>query len=177
MRDVEVTPSSAIDIQCIEVEVDRRRTAPVYTSLEVNVDSLPAKSSSPTPASEPLADTRVARLERSIPGMIESAILAALTLLQTSVDALTLSVTDCESRQWKSSEVSALKAEVADLRKDVNYPKFTDFGSLIERADDLDALETSGIPLATIGDVQRGGTTDDDSDAGTDEELLAAPEE
>ncbi|XP_049364342.1 uncharacterized protein LOC125829122 [Solanum verrucosum] len=122
-------------------------------------------------------DTRVARLERSIPGMIESAILATLTLLQTFVDALMVRITTCENRQGKSSEVSALKAEVADLRKDVDYLKTIDFGSLIEREDDLDVPETSGIPLATTRYVQRGGTTDDDSDVGTDEELLATPEE
>uniref|UniRef100_M1D8J0 Polyprotein protein n=1 Tax=Solanum tuberosum TaxID=4113 RepID=M1D8J0_SOLTU len=55
-RDIKVTPSFSTDIGCIEVEymrveADGRRVVPTDISLEVDVDSLPAEASSPTPTS------------------------------------------------------------------------------------------------------------------------------
>uniref|UniRef100_M1DHT5 Putative plant transposon protein domain-containing protein n=1 Tax=Solanum tuberosum TaxID=4113 RepID=M1DHT5_SOLTU len=185
-RYIEVTPSFSIDIQSIEVEftreeVDRRRAVPADISPKVDVYSLQAEAPSPTPASEPSgtsapssssevpgassfsqpariteamnlkmgqlaysADVRETRLERSIPGMNDSAILAALTLHRVSVDDLASRVTTCESSYWNISE---------------------------------DSPETSGIPLATTGDVLSGGTTYEESDAETDEELIVVHEE
>uniref|UniRef100_M1DW48 Polyprotein protein n=1 Tax=Solanum tuberosum TaxID=4113 RepID=M1DW48_SOLTU len=74
----------------------------------------------------------------------------------------------------ETSDVLALEADVADLRKDVNYLKSTDFTSLIEGADDKDALETSGISPSSTREVQRDITAYEESNAETDEELIAA---
>ncbi|KAK4721555.1 hypothetical protein R3W88_011788 [Solanum pinnatisectum] len=73
----------------------------------------------------------------------------------------------------EASKVTALKAEVADLRKDVDYLNSTDFNSLIGAADDEDTPETSVIPPATTGEVQRDGTADEESDVEADEEQMA----
>ncbi|KAG5595174.1 hypothetical protein H5410_036406 [Solanum commersonii] len=77
--------------------------------------------------------------------MINRAILVSLTPLQTVVDALIVRVISCESRQAESSELAALKAEMA-------YDK--------------DAPETTR-------DVHGDDTTHAESDAETDEELIS----
>ncbi|XP_015167114.1 MICOS complex subunit MIC60-like [Solanum tuberosum] len=123
------------------------------------------------------ADVGVSRLERSIPGMIENAILIALTPLRNTVDDLTARVTACESRHGETPEVSTLKAEITELKKDVAYLKATDFTTLMQGVDEKDTPETSRIPPATTGDVQRDDAWNGESETETNEERIAVRDE
>uniref|UniRef100_M1DGP5 Putative plant transposon protein domain-containing protein n=1 Tax=Solanum tuberosum TaxID=4113 RepID=M1DGP5_SOLTU len=83
------------------------------------------------------ADVRATRLEKSVPGMINRGILATLTPLQTVIDALTVIVISCESKQGEASELAALKAEIGDGAAHAESDEETD-----EELISMDAEET-----------------------------------
>ncbi|KAG5571435.1 hypothetical protein H5410_061201 [Solanum commersonii] len=188
IRDIERT-----EAEYTHEEADKRRAAPVDTSLEVDIDYIHAEVSLPTPTSglsgtsTPISssqdlgtstssqptnitqakimkmghlahsvDVRATRLEVAVPWMIESAILVALTPLRTSVDDLTAR---------ESFEVTTLNAEVADLRKDVDYLKSTNFPSLLEVLNDVYTTTSSKIPLVTIENMSRADMEIDELEA------------
>uniref|UniRef100_M1DIL9 Polyprotein protein n=1 Tax=Solanum tuberosum TaxID=4113 RepID=M1DIL9_SOLTU len=120
---------------------------------------------------------RSTRLERSVPEMINSAILTALTPIRTTVDDLNARVTACENRQGETPEISALKAEITELKMDVAYLKATDFTALMRGADDKDTPNFSGTPPATMGDMQRDNAGYAESEMENDEEQIAVYDE
>ncbi|KAG5599366.1 hypothetical protein H5410_030736 [Solanum commersonii] len=120
---------------------------------------------------------RETRLERSIPGIIGSAILTALNTLRTTIDNLTARVSTCESRQGETPKVSPLKAEMAEFKKVVAYFKATNFTTLMRGGDDKNAPETLGIPSATTGNVQRDDAGYAELETETDEEQVAMRDE
>ncbi|KAK4716547.1 hypothetical protein R3W88_014885 [Solanum pinnatisectum] len=122
-------------------------------------------------------DVKATRLAITVPWMIESAILAALTPLRSSNDDLTVRVATCERQQGEFSQVTTLKVEVADLKKDVDYLKSTDFTSLLEVADNMDAPASSEIPPFTTGDVPVDDMAADESKIETDEEQIEVRKE
>ncbi|KAK4706524.1 hypothetical protein R3W88_033920 [Solanum pinnatisectum] len=123
------------------------------------------------------ADVMATRLEVVVLWRIRSAILAALTPLRESIDTLTARVETFESRHGATSKVTASKAEVADLRKEVDYLKSTDFTSLLEAEDDVDTPASFEISPATTGDVLIDDVVVDELEVENDEEQIEVPEE
>uniref|UniRef100_M1DYT4 Polyprotein protein n=1 Tax=Solanum tuberosum TaxID=4113 RepID=M1DYT4_SOLTU len=73
---------------------------------------------------------RASRLEAAVPSIIESALTAVVTPLRKCIDALTAWIEVCERGQRATDKVTALKATIAELRKDVNQLKSIDMSMI-----------------------------------------------
>ncbi|KAG5595278.1 hypothetical protein H5410_036510 [Solanum commersonii] len=108
---------------------------------------------------------------------MKGAITAVLTPFQASTDALTARVMIFERGQGVTTEVTTLKAEVSELRKDVDHLKSTNFSSLfgtVEIPDDPSAEipACAEVPPATTRDEIREDATNAEFDVETDEKQL-----
>ncbi|XP_049385295.1 uncharacterized protein LOC125849251 [Solanum stenotomum] len=128
------------------------------------------------------ADMRASQLEAEVLWMIERAITAMLNPLRASIDALSGRVEVCERGKCVTTEVMTLKADVSEMRKDVDHLKSTDFTSLFESTEvphvpSADVSACAEVPPATTGDVVRADVAIAELEAETDEEQLDVQED
>jgi len=125
---------------------------------------------------------RASWLEAAAPGMIERAIVVALTPLRDSIDALTVRVEVYERGHGFTEKVTALKTDISELRKDVGHLKSIDFTSIFGTVEIPDGPSTyiltcSEVRPTTTGDEVRGDDTIAKSEAENDEEQLGVRDE
>ena len=94
--------------------------------------------------------------------MIDKAIAAALTRIQTDVNALNVIVTTSEHWREMPTEIPALQDNVARLWNDVHYLKTLDFNALQRPIEDRNTPQK---------------VAENDTNAETEEEIETTPEE
>ncbi|KAG5600642.1 hypothetical protein H5410_032012 [Solanum commersonii] len=112
------------------------------------------------------------KLESSSLGIIQTALVDAVTPLSTTIDALMARIALCERGQGASEKVMAVKAAIDVLRSDVDQLKSTDM-SMIFRM--VEIPDVPYMPPATTGDeVRFEEKVDPESEAETDGDILEA---
>ncbi|KAG5590271.1 hypothetical protein H5410_040785 [Solanum commersonii] len=120
-------------------------------------------------------DRRVARLEASIPGMIQTPLANVMTLLSATINTLAVRIEVCERGQWASEEVTSLKVAISVLRSDVDQLKSTDMSIIFRMVENPNVLD---MPTATTRDeVRVEEVADPEFKAETDEEMLEVTKE
>ncbi|KAK4733654.1 hypothetical protein R3W88_007915 [Solanum pinnatisectum] len=99
-----------------------------------------------------------------------------------ALDALTVRVAACEQTSGAIEEVTALKTDITELRKDVDYLKSTDMSMLFGTMEILDMPSVdipicSDVPPATTEDETKTDDAVADSKAEMDEEQFDVREE
>ncbi|KAG5619763.1 hypothetical protein H5410_004981 [Solanum commersonii] len=127
-------------------------------------------------------DVRASRLEAEVPKMIKRAISIALTPLKAYINVLTARVEVCERGDGAIDAVTTFKADVVELRMDVDHLKSTYFTSLfgmveIPNDSSIDILAYFEVPLDTTEDDIRADVAAAESEAETYEEQLGVHEE
>uniref|UniRef100_M1DV51 Polyprotein protein n=1 Tax=Solanum tuberosum TaxID=4113 RepID=M1DV51_SOLTU len=93
------------------------------------------------------ADHRVAKLETSIPGMIQTALTDVVTPMKATIDTLEARIMVCEHNQEDTNELTTLKAAITAFMNDVDQLKATDLCIVFRTAEIPNMPE---IPSATI---------------------------
>jgi len=123
------------------------------------------------------ADVWASRLEAEVPWMIERALTDALTPLRVSIDALTMRLDICERGHGVTAEVSALKVNFFELRKDMDHLESTNFTLLFWTVEipvdpSVEIPSCAEVPPATTKDDIMEDAVVAESEAEPDEEQL-----
>ncbi|XP_049397416.1 uncharacterized protein LOC125861599 [Solanum stenotomum] len=104
--------------------------------------------------------------------------LADVVAPSSTIDALTVMKVVCQRGQGATEEVTALKATITELRRNVDQLESTDISMLFGMVEIPDVPVEPNIPPVTTRDVVRADeVSDPEFEAEMDEEILGVAEE